>query len=55
MGDYVAGFLGSSEGYNWNMDAFDVSGLFWQYVVYNLLTISIGYQDPGQCRVKRSG
>lgn len=26
MGDYVAGFLGSSEGYNWNMNAFDVSG-----------------------------
>ena len=25
MGDYVAGFLGSSEGCNWNMDAFDVS------------------------------
>ncbi|KDR73404.1 hypothetical protein GALMADRAFT_142500 [Galerina marginata CBS 339.88] len=24
MGDYVAGFLGSSEGCNWNMDAFDV-------------------------------
>jgi len=23
MGDYVAGFLGSSEGFNWNMDAFD--------------------------------
>ena len=55
MGDYVAGFLGSSEGCNWNMDAFDVSGLFWQYVVYNLLTISIGYQDQGQCLIKRSG
>jgi hypothetical protein len=25
MGDYVAGFLGSSEGCNWNMEAFDVS------------------------------
>jgi hypothetical protein len=25
MGDYIAGFLGSSEGSNWNMDAFDVS------------------------------
>ena len=24
MGDYVAGFLGSSEGCNWNMNAFDV-------------------------------
>ena len=24
MGDYVAGFLGSSEGCNWNMKAFDV-------------------------------
>jgi hypothetical protein len=24
FGDYVAGFLGSSEGCNWNMDAFDV-------------------------------
>lgn len=28
MGDYVAGFLGSSEGCNWNMNAFDVSGTF---------------------------
>ena len=25
MGDYVAGFLGSSEGCNWDMNAFDVS------------------------------
>jgi hypothetical protein len=25
LGDYVAGFLGSSEGCNWNMNAFDVS------------------------------
>ncbi|KAG6915284.1 hypothetical protein DXG01_012306 [Tephrocybe rancida] len=25
MGDYVAGFLGSSEGLNWNMNAFDAS------------------------------
>ncbi|KAG6809913.1 hypothetical protein H0H92_014111 [Tricholoma furcatifolium] len=24
MGDYVAGFLGSSEGLNWNMNAFDI-------------------------------
>jgi hypothetical protein len=24
MGDYVAGFLGGSEGCNWNMNAFDV-------------------------------
>jgi linoleate 10R-lipoxygenase len=24
MGDYVAGFLGQSEGANWNMNAFDV-------------------------------
>ncbi|KAG6810880.1 hypothetical protein H0H92_009972 [Tricholoma furcatifolium] len=24
MGDYVAGFLGSSEGCNWNMNAFDI-------------------------------
>jgi hypothetical protein len=24
MGDYVAGFLGSSEGCTWNMNAFDV-------------------------------
>ena len=24
MGDYVAGFLGISEGSAWNMDAFDV-------------------------------
>jgi len=24
MGDYVAGFLGASEGCNWNMNAFDV-------------------------------
>ncbi|KAG6809292.1 hypothetical protein H0H92_000805 [Tricholoma furcatifolium] len=24
MGDYVAGFLGSSEGWNWNMNAFDI-------------------------------
>lgn len=25
MGDYVAGFLGLSEGNSWNLNAFDVS------------------------------
>ncbi|KAG6858988.1 hypothetical protein C0991_001539, partial [Blastosporella zonata] len=24
FGDYVAGFLGTSEGCNWNMNAFDI-------------------------------
>lgn len=33
MGDYVAGFLGSSEGCNWNMNAFDVSHSIHYYVV----------------------
>ena len=28
MGDYVASFLGSSEGCNWNMNAFDVRPSF---------------------------
>jgi hypothetical protein len=32
MGDYVAGFLGSSEGCNWNMNAFDVG----QYSLGNI-------------------
>ena len=27
MGDYVAGFLGLSEGNAWNLDAFDVSAV----------------------------
>lgn len=30
MGDYVAGFLGSSEGCNWEMKLFDVRGLSYQ-------------------------
>ena len=55
-GDYVAGFLGSAEGRNWNMDPFDVSGdcpavRCLQPVDF----LSIGYQDQGQCRLKRSG
>ena len=37
MGDYVAGFLGLSEGNAWNMNAFDVSA---EYIAFPPILIS---------------
>ena len=45
MGDYVAGFLGASEGCNWNMDAFDVSEIILVVRCLTCRIFTIGYQD----------
>lgn len=57
MGDYVAGFLGLSEGNAWNMNAFDVSVKETsrpEFAGGLLLWISTAYQNKGgQSRRKR--
>ena len=55
-GDYVAGFLGSSEGRNWNMDPLSVSEIVLAVRCLQPVDFfSIGYQDQGNCRAKRPG